>query len=109
MTGTRRFNTGIAARGRIYLANDNRVYAFTVPVAPIVLTQLALLPGNIFQLGFTNIPGMSFTAFTTTNLAVPFASWMRLGAAAETSPGQFQFTDLSGAANQARFYRVTSP
>ncbi len=32
MTGTRRFNTGIAARGRIYLASDNRVYAFQVPV-----------------------------------------------------------------------------
>jgi outer membrane protein assembly factor BamB len=31
MTGTRRFNTGIAARGRIYVANDNKVYAFTVP------------------------------------------------------------------------------
>ena len=34
MTGTRRFNTGIAARGRIYVANDNQVYAFTVPVPP---------------------------------------------------------------------------
>jgi len=32
MTGTRRFNTGIAARGRIYLASDNRVYAFQLPV-----------------------------------------------------------------------------
>ena len=31
MTGTRRFNTGIAARGRIYFAADNRVYAFVLP------------------------------------------------------------------------------
>ena len=31
MTGIRSFNTGIAARGRIYYAADNRVYAFTVP------------------------------------------------------------------------------
>jgi hypothetical protein len=31
MTGTHRFNTGIAARGRIYFAADNRVYAFRVP------------------------------------------------------------------------------
>jgi hypothetical protein len=30
MTGTRRFNTGIAARGRIYYAADNKVYAFGV-------------------------------------------------------------------------------
>jgi len=31
MAGTRRFNTGIAARGRIYIANDNKVYAFVTP------------------------------------------------------------------------------
>lgn len=34
MTGTRKFNTAIAARGRIYVANDNKVYAFTVPFIP---------------------------------------------------------------------------
>jgi len=31
MTGTRQWNTGIVARGRIYFAADNKVYAFTVP------------------------------------------------------------------------------
>jgi len=31
MAGTRRFNAGIAARGRIYIANDNRVYTFVAP------------------------------------------------------------------------------
>jgi plastocyanin len=31
MTGTRQWNTGIAARGRIYFAADNRVYAFRLP------------------------------------------------------------------------------
>ena len=34
MTGTRRFNTGIAARGRIYYAADNKVYAFVLPLDP---------------------------------------------------------------------------
>ena len=29
MTGTRQWNTGIAARGHIYFGADNRVYAFT--------------------------------------------------------------------------------
>jgi hypothetical protein len=32
MEGTHRFNAGIAASGRIYIANDNKVYAFVVPV-----------------------------------------------------------------------------
>jgi len=31
MTGTRKWNTGIVARGRIYFAADNKVYAFAVP------------------------------------------------------------------------------
>jgi outer membrane protein assembly factor BamB len=39
MASTRRFNTGIAAHGRIYFAADNKVYAFTVPAAPTVLSR----------------------------------------------------------------------
>jgi hypothetical protein len=109
MAGTRRFNTAIAAHGRIYVANDNKVYAFTVPVSPILLTDLTLLPGGVFQLGFTNVPGMSFTMYGTTNLALAFANWTQLGSVTEISSGRFQFTDLSGAANQDRYYRVTSP
>src|SRR5438067_6265914 len=31
MTGTRKWNSGIVARGSIYVANDNRVYKFNVP------------------------------------------------------------------------------
>src|SRR5215468_4021627 len=31
VTGTRQWNTGIAARGRIYFGADNRVYAFVLP------------------------------------------------------------------------------
>ena len=35
-SGARNFNTGIAARGRIYLAGDNKVTAFKVPFNPPV-------------------------------------------------------------------------
>jgi hypothetical protein len=31
MTGTRKWNTGIVARGRIYFAASNKVYAFALP------------------------------------------------------------------------------
>jgi PQQ enzyme-like repeat protein len=37
MSGTRSFNTGIAARGHIYYATDSKVYAFKVPVAALQL------------------------------------------------------------------------
>ncbi len=109
MAGTRRFNTGIAARGRIYLANDNKVYAFTVPVAPILLTHPKMQPGDAFQFGFTNTPGMSFTAFGSTNASVRFTNWIKLGSVMESSPGQFQFTDAPGSTSWQRFYRVSSP
>jgi hypothetical protein len=109
MTGTRRFNTGIAARGRIYLANDSRVYAFTVPVPPIVLNNPNLLPGGAFQFAFTNTPGLSFTAFATTNVALPLTNWTGLGPVPEVSPGQFQFTDSQATNTSQRFYRVRSP
>ncbi len=34
MSGTRKWNTGIVARGRIYYPADNKIYAFKVPAAP---------------------------------------------------------------------------
>lgn len=44
MTGTRRFNTGIAARGRIYFAADNKVYAFVLPLDPTCDRQCGQRP-----------------------------------------------------------------
>jgi hypothetical protein len=112
MAGTRRFNTGIVARGRIYVANDNKVYAFNAPgqtVTSINLTNLGILPGGVFQLGFTNIPGALFNVFSATNLNEPFSNWLWLGEANEVSPGQFQFADTLGTNNSECFYTVTSP
>jgi len=112
MAGTRRFNTGIVARGRIYVANDNRVYAFSVPgqtVTAITLANPGILPGGSFQVSFTNVPGALFNVFGTTNLTVPFTNWIWLGEAAEVSSGQFQFTDTQAPGQSERFYCVTSP
>ena len=48
MTGTRKWNSGIAARGSIYVANDNKVYAFRIPTGgtptPTRLLQPLLRP-----------------------------------------------------------------
>ena len=41
MTGTRQWNTGIVARGRIYFAADNKVYAFRLPTATPTPTATA--------------------------------------------------------------------
>ena len=107
MAGTRRFNTGLAVQGRIYLANDNKVYAFSVPVAPIHLTNPSILPGGTFAFSFTNVSGVGFTAYVTTNVYSPPTNWTRLGSVTEISPGQYQFSDSAGGLK--RFYRVSSP
>ena len=108
MTGTRRFNTGIAVRGRVFAANDNKVYAFNLPVPRVVLANWKIFSNDTFQFTFTNTPGLEFSVYSTTNIAFPFTNWTQLGTATEISPGQFEFTD-STAANLDRFYRVTSP
>ena len=41
MTGTRQWNTGIVARGRIYFAADNKVYAFRLATATPTPTATA--------------------------------------------------------------------
>jgi hypothetical protein len=44
ISGTRTFNTGIAARGRIYIAGDNKVYAFSVPTGPTPTPSASATP-----------------------------------------------------------------
>jgi outer membrane protein assembly factor BamB len=109
MANTRHFSTAIAARGRIYVGTDSRIYAFTLPASQIILGEPTLLPDGSFQFGFTNTPGMSFTAYSCTNLLSPFSNWTDLGSVPEISPGQFQFTDTPSANSPILFFRVTSP
>ena len=40
MTGTRKWNTGIVARGRIYYPADNKIYAFNLPTGTPTPTLL---------------------------------------------------------------------
>src|SRR6266404_8445440 len=41
MTGTRQWNTGIVARGRIYFGADNKIYAFSLPAGTPTPTPTA--------------------------------------------------------------------
>ena len=46
MTATRKWNTGIVARGRIYYPADNKIYAFKVPAATPSATRAAVADFN---------------------------------------------------------------
>jgi hypothetical protein len=111
MAGTHAFQTAIAARGRIFVATDRKIYAFAVPVSQpvIVLSNPTLLPDGSFQFDFTNIPGMGFTVFRSTDLSLPLTNWTLLGPMSENPPGQFRFIDPPAALDGPRLYRVRSP
>jgi len=110
MAGTESYNTGIAANGRIYVAGDNKVYAFKVSSAgQILLTNITMQANGAFTFSFANTPGSSSTVFTTTDITSPFTDWTSLGPATEIAPGQFQFIDQQAGSQQQRFYRVHTP
>jgi hypothetical protein len=46
MTGTRKWNTGIVARGRIYYPADNKIYAFEVPATASASARAAVADFN---------------------------------------------------------------
>jgi N-acetylneuraminic acid mutarotase len=78
-------------------------------ITTIFLTNVKKLPSGFFQFSFTNTPGASFTAFSSTNLTTPRATWTVLGSVTETSPGNYQFTDPQPATDSVRFYSVRAP
>ena len=86
--------------------NGIMVLRIIPPVAGIIeLTAFARLPGGAFQFAYSNASAQSFTVFASTNLV----NWNAIGAATQTSPGWFQFTD-SGATNFShRYYQLRSP
>jgi len=90
--------------GPIFMADNMEV----TPSAP-VLTNPTLLPNGAFTFAFSGTAGSSFTVLATTNIALPTGSWASLGAATETAPGAFQFTDPAAPGGSQRFYQVRSP
>src|SRR6266481_3153332 len=70
MTGTRQWNTGIAARGRIYFGADNKVYAFNLPGGTPTPTPTATATATA-----TPTPTATATATSTpTSTASPTAT-----------------------------------
>jgi hypothetical protein len=97
-----------------YIATDDDGNSATntrmvVIVAPPLVISPNRLGNGAFQFGFTNQPGVGFTVWASTNLALPFAQWSNLGAPVEAPAGKFLFTDPQATNRAQRFYRVSSP
>jgi hypothetical protein len=110
VSGAESYNTGIVANGRIYVAGDNKVYAFKISSAgQLILTNITMQANGAFTFSFTNTPGSSSTVFTSSDSTSPFTDWTSLGPATEIAPGQFQFIDQQASSYVQRFYRVRTP
>jgi hypothetical protein len=111
MASTHNYQTAIAARGRIYVATDRRIYAFSISASQpvIVLSNPTMLPDGSFQFDFTNVPGMGFSVFRSSDPSLPLVDWTFLGPATENPPGQFRFVDPPTELDGPRLYRVRSP
>jgi hypothetical protein len=60
--------------------------------------------GN-FGLNFSGTTNATYTVWATTNLS----NWINLGAATESTPGQYQFIDQAAGNWPQRFYRLSAP
>ena len=98
--------------GFAYLGQDsrpNQIVKIQVARDTPAVTRSTLLPGNLFQLSFTNTPGVPGAILATADLSTPLTNWPALGTPTETSPGQFQFTDPSPSTHTQRSYRIRTP
>ena len=117
-TQRQQFPATLLANGKVLVAGgffggsltNAELYSSTASVVtPIILTGATVLPNGAFRFNFTNTPGASFTALSTTNLSLPLTNWTVLGAPTNVALGLFQFTDLQATNSARRFYGIRSP
>jgi hypothetical protein len=99
------------ANNTLYASStDKNVYAFEAkPTTATTLTNFVRLGNGSFRFNFTNTPKATFTAWASTNVALPLGSWTPLGYVPEIASGQYQFTDTNAVGNARRYYAVSSP
>jgi len=111
MTGTRQWNTGIVARGRIYFGADNKIYAFRLPAGTPTPTPTATatatatatpgpiqLRGQGKKLGGINTSRLKWRGATSANVDV-----YRDGVVIATTPNDGLYDDSTGTTGQASF------
>lgn len=84
-------------------------YTFVTPaVVPPKLGSVAM-GTNGLQFAFTNATGLSFSVWSSTNVALPLNQWQNAGSPTEGPAGHYQFTDPQAVTNSQLFYRVHQP
>ena len=77
----------------------------TVPPPWIQNATISNGPPASVTLAFSAISNAAYSVWRSTDLV----SWTFLGAAVQTAPGQFSFTDNTISNSPVRFYRIRNP
>lgn len=93
----------------LYIADTEIYTSSNLVVAPFYLASPSTPSNGTVQFSFTNTPDVSFIAYGTTNLSLPFSNWTVLNGPLEVSAGVYQFTDTQHADLPRYFYRIRSP
>jgi uncharacterized repeat protein (TIGR03803 family) len=90
-------------------ASTNTQTNYIVVYATPMIGKPVLSGGTNFIFSGTNgVPSVQYRIFSTTNVALPFASWVNVFTGAFDVNGNYSYTN-SPATNPANFFRLTSP
>ena len=82
---------------------------FTTAQVPPPQLRGLVLGASGFKFSFTNWPGLSYTVWSSTEVATPLSQWQNLGHPTESPAGQYQFTDPQAVTNSQLYYNVRQP
>jgi hypothetical protein len=109
MSGTRKWNSGMVARGTIYVANDNKVYAFRVPVgSPTPTPTATATPTSTPTATATSTPTATATS-TPTATATPTVAATATATPTATATSTATSTATATATATATFTPTSTP
>ena len=115
------FAPGLNGTGNPYAAFNftaNNAFSESIPAQVTVNINLPLAPqltkyfwmtgtngSSSFALNFGGSSNATYSVWSSTNLT----QWQFLGTSAESSPGQYEFFDMTATSWSERFYRISAP
>jgi hypothetical protein len=106
MTGTRQWNTGMVARGRIYFGADNRTYAFMLPAGTPTPTPTAI-PGIALRARGRSVHGQRAADLSWSGASSSNVDIYRNGVQIVTTANDGFYTDRIGGSGHGTFtYKV---
>jgi fibronectin type 3 domain-containing protein len=90
-------------------ANSGRISATPVNLPQPRIVAACMAGGSLVFSGTNGSAGGSYTIWSTTNVATPFANWTQVGGGSFDGSGNFSATNLINASQTRQFYLLRQP